>query len=76
MGLANMELGDDSGVGGVASPPSRWDKLCDQFADVFAEPGTPPKRSVRHRIDVVEGAKPPAQRQYRMSPAELVEVRR
>ena len=25
MGLANMELGEGSGVGDSASPPSRWD---------------------------------------------------
>ena len=76
MGLANMELGEVSGVGDMANPPSRWDKLCNQLADVFYEPGIPPKRSVRHRIDVMEGSKPPTQHQYRISPTELAEVRR
>ena len=40
--LANMELGRGFSVGGEASPPSRWDHLCERFSDVFAEPGKPP----------------------------------
>ena len=71
-----MELGEVSSVGGSASPPSRWDTLCERFADVFSDPGQPPNRSVKHRIDTVAGSKPPAQHLYRMSPAELAEVRR
>ena len=61
---------------GEAHPLSRWDKLCEKFPKVFAEPGTPPERAVKHKIDILEGSKPPAHRLYRMSPAELAEVRR
>ena len=43
---------------------------------MFAEPGTPVERSIKHRIDIEPGATPPAHRQYRLSPAELAEVRR
>lgn len=50
-------------------------KLLDAKADVFKEPtALPPHRSLDHKIDLVPGAKPPQQRTYRMSPAELQEV--
>ena len=64
-------------VTGAMSPPTRWDKLCEQYADVFELPGVPPTRDITHSIDLVdEQAQPPRPRVYRMSPAELAEVRR
>ena len=38
-GLANIKLGEGSTVGDKASLPSRWDKLCERFSDMFSEPG-------------------------------------
>ena len=68
--------GDDSMSGVGESAPSRWDKLCQEFPTLFEEPGAPPPRAITHKIEVAPGAKPPAQRTYRMSPTELAEVRR
>ena len=52
-------------------------KLLDQFPEVFKEPtGLPVERPHDHGIDLVQGAKPPQQRTYRMSPLELEEVKR
>lgn len=36
----------------------------------------PPRREVDHRIELAEGAKPPAMAPYRMAPVELAELRR
>ena len=63
-------------LGAGECTPSRWDSICDEFPTLFQEPGTPPKRSITHKIEVLPGSKPPAQRTYRMSPSELAEVRR
>ena len=65
------QLGSSKG-----SAESRWDNICNEFADVFAEPGTPVERAIKHKIDIQPGSVPPAQRQYRLSPAKLAEVRR
>ena len=43
---------------------------------MFTEPGTPVERDIKHKIDLLPGATPPAQRQYRLSPVELAEIRR
>lgn len=49
--------------------------LCDEFSDIFTEPGKPVRRELDHRIDLLdESAKPPRQRQYRLSQVELAEV--
>ena len=37
-----------------------WDKLMSEFADVFAEPGKPVERTVKHTIDLLPGLQPPA----------------
>ena len=57
-------------------PRGRWESLCDAYTDVFATPGAAPDRRVKHRIELVPGATPPSRRMYRMTPTELVEVRR
>ena len=36
----------------------------------------PSKREIDHKIDLVQGARPPAQAPYRMAPPELQELRR
>ena len=68
-------LRTSTGAGDLITP-SRWSALCDEFQDIFEDPGKPPPRQVKHRIDLLPGARPPAQRTYRMSPTELAEVRR
>ena len=50
--------------------------MCDAYADVFETPGAALNRKVTHRIDLMPMAVPPSSRVYRMSPTELVEVRR
>ena len=56
----------------------RWEKLCDEFADVFGSlTKLPPPGRVQHRIELLdEKSQPPRPRIYRMSPAEMAEVRR
>ena len=49
--------------------------LCDEYADVFEQPGLLVRRDVDHRIDLHdETAKPPRPHQYRLSAAENAEV--
>ena len=48
-----------------------------EFADVFREPsGLPPDRGIEHVIPLEDDSQPPFKRMYRLSPAELVEVKR
>ena len=55
---------------------SPWEQLCNEFADVFAEPGLPEDRAITHDIHLVdESAPPPRKPAYRMSERELQEVR-
>ena len=60
------------------SKKSKWDELCDEFEDVFQLLShLPPADRVTHTIDLIDkSAPPPKPRTYRMSPAELAEVRR
>ena len=49
--------------------------LCDEYADLFEQPGLPVRHDVDHRIDLHDKtAKPPRPRQYRRSAAENAEV--
>jgi Reverse transcriptase (RNA-dependent DNA polymerase)/Retroviral aspartyl protease/DNA N-6-adenine-methyltransferase (Dam) len=52
--------------------------IVDKYGDVFEDlpPGLPPVRNVAHTIPLQPGAAPPAKRLYRLSPAELTEVKR
>ena len=75
MGGSALALNSLGTAAEVSSTPL-WDSICEEFSDVFGEPGLPAERSIKHRIDLVPGSVPPAQRQYRLSPAELAEVRR
>jgi len=49
-----------------------------EFVDVFPDeiPGLPPKREVEFSIDLVPGAGPFSMTPYRMSPAELSELKK
>jgi hypothetical protein len=61
-----------------ANDKSDLQVLVDNYGDVFADlpPGLPPTRNVVHSIPLEPGSKPPAKRLYRLSPAELIEVKR
>ena len=37
---------------------SRWDAICDEFADVFAAPTQPHERDIKHRIKLLDPAQP------------------
>ena len=58
-----------------AAAQSEIAALCDEYADVFEQPGLPVRRDVDHRIDLHdETAKPPRPRQYHLSAAENAKV--
>ena len=49
------------------------------YADVFPDdlpPGLPPSREIDHRIELVPGATPPSRPTYRLSAAELTELKK
>ncbi len=48
-----------------------------EFVDIFREPsGLPPDRGIEHVIPLEDNSQPPFKRMYRLSPAELVEIKR
>ena len=54
-------------------------KLLGRYRDVFPKDlpsGLPPKRDVDHRIELVPGSEPPTKAPYRMSPAQLDELKK
>ena len=58
------------------SKETRWDRVCAEFEDVFGEPQNHPERDIEHHIVLEnENLPPPKPRQYRMSAAELEEVK-
>ena len=68
------EGGGGSDSDADASPAA---PLMRKYASVFQEPtGLPPDRGVEHAIPLEEGAQPVAGSLYRMSPAELDELRK
>lgn len=58
------------------SESARWQRIVEMYSDVFEPPGMPAERQTKHSIELLPGAVPPYRRQYRVSPAELAEVRR
>src|SRR5207302_9908725 len=54
-------------------------KLLGRYRDVFPKDlplGLPPKRDVDHRIELEPGSEPPTKAPYRMSPAQLDELKK
>ena len=51
-------VGTDGENGSVANGPTRWDKFCDEYADVFKPPGFPAKREIEHDIELLPAATP------------------
>ena len=58
--------------------PNAWECMLDEFSDVFPvdQPGLPPERSVAMEIELEEGAKPVAKPAFRLSPAEMDELKK
>ena len=53
--------------------------LITEYKELFPKelpPDLPPKRHIEHRIDLIEGAKPPSTEMYRMSEYELTELKK
>ncbi|GBG67111.1 hypothetical protein CBR_g81535 [Chara braunii] len=61
--------------GEVVKSPPEIEKVVAQYSDLFQEPTGEVEREVVHAIEVVPGSKVPRGRIYRMSPAELDELR-
>ncbi|GBG85484.1 hypothetical protein CBR_g40123 [Chara braunii] len=59
----------------VSCPPE-IQQVLDQYADLMQEPFGLPNRPTKHHIELLPGAVPPKGRIYRMSPAELEELRK
>jgi hypothetical protein len=74
---ASFEEQQKAQVDTAESPEAKH--LVEEFADVFPEDlpqKLPPRREVDHRIELEPGAVPPSRPTYRMSPAELDELKK
>ena len=61
-----------------ATSLTSFDKLVEQFADVFPADlpaGAPPDRGVAHKIDLIPGTEPPSKPAYRLPLAQMEELR-
>ena len=56
--------------------PSRWNKLVQEFHDIFDPSSMPVDRDTMHHIELPPNIEPHYRRQYRMSKAESAEVKR
>ena len=62
-------------AGKEAAVQSEIAMLCDEYTDMFEQPGLPVHCDIDHRIDLHdETAKPPRPHQYHLSAAENAEV--
>ena len=59
------------------STTTKWDKILDEFSDVFEPPSTPYPRAIQHRIELLDPNRPiPNHKQYRLSQTELDEAKK
>jgi Reverse transcriptase (RNA-dependent DNA polymerase) len=58
--------------------PNAWECMLNEFEDVFPtdQPRLPPERSVAMEIDLEEGTKPVSKPAFRLSPAEMDELKK
>ncbi|GBG86243.1 hypothetical protein CBR_g41235 [Chara braunii] len=68
--------GKDKGHAPPVSRPPEIQQAVDQYADLMKEPFGLRNRPTKHHIELLPGAVPPRGRIYRMSPAELEELRK
>jgi hypothetical protein len=70
---------DGGGDPGPPGPPlsAEWTQLIQGYADVFPSdhPGFPPDLAVQLEINLEPGAKPASKAAYRLSPAEMDELK-
>ena len=69
-------LGGEDSTKVPVTDPSCWELICSECSDDFEKPGTTPERAIKYEIDLLSDSIPPANRQYRLSPVELAEVRK
>jgi hypothetical protein len=70
-------IGVESDPANGSHLPNAWECMMDEFSDVFPvdQPGLPPERSVAMEIEPEEEAKPVAKPAFRLSPAEMDELK-
>jgi hypothetical protein len=71
-------MGVDGNPAENSQLPNAWECMLKEFEDVFPtdQPGLPPERSVAMEIALEEGAKPVANPAFRLSPAEMDELKK
>ena len=52
-----------------------WERVVEEFADVFEPPGPPVLADINHHIDLITQGNPPRLRLYRMSKEKLAAVK-
>jgi hypothetical protein len=72
------QIGKDADPAEGSSFPDAWECMLDEFSDVFPvdQPGLPPEHSVSMEIELEEGANPVAKSAFRLSPAEMDELKK
>ena len=58
-----------------SAEPTRWENVVAEYADMFEPPSMPAEKDTMHCIKVEPVSDPPFRQQYRVSAAELAEVR-
>jgi hypothetical protein len=71
------QMGEDGNPTENSQLPNAWEFMLEEFEDVFPtdQPGIAPERSVAMEIDLEEGEKPVAKPAFRLSPAEMKEIK-
>jgi hypothetical protein len=72
------QMGVDGNQAENCQLPNAWECMLIEFEDVFPtdQPGIPSERSVAMEIALEEGAKPVAKPAFRLSPAEMDELKK
>ena len=55
-------LGGEDSTKVPGANPLYWELVCNEFIDAFKNPGTPPKRAIKHKIDLLPDSIPPAKK--------------
>ena len=58
MEVGSAVVGTNGDNGSVANGPTRWDKFCEEYADVFEPPVFRAKHDIEHDIELLPGATP------------------